>query len=93
MERHTIVPPQMQHIVERFHYAPAVRIGPWLYCAGQVGRDTNMKVIEGVEAQIVQAWKNVKTVLTQAGASFADVYAMTTYHVDIHAQLQTFIEI
>ncbi|MSQ66898.1 MAG: RidA family protein [Gammaproteobacteria bacterium] len=93
MDRHTIVPPTMRHIVERFHYAPAVRIGPWIYCAGQVGRDANMRVIEGLEAQIVQAFENVRAVLSEAGAGFEHVYAMTTYHVDIHAQLEPFIVI
>lgn len=93
MQRHTIVPPTMQNIFQRFHYAPAVRIGPWITCAGQVGRDANLKVVEGLEAQIVQAWENVRTVLAEAGAGFEHVYAMTTYHVDIQAQLQTFVEI
>ena len=93
MIRQTVVPSTMQHIVERFHYAPAVRIGPWVNCAGQVGRDANMRVIEGMEAQIVQAWENVKSVLEAAGAGFEHVYAMTTYHVGIHEQLETFIRI
>ena len=93
MNRQTIVPPNMQHIVERFHYAPAVRIGPWVNCAGQVGRDANMRVIEGMEAQIIQAWENVKSVLEAAGAGFEHVYAMTTYHVGIQEQLEAFISI
>jgi len=74
------VPPSMQNIYERFHYAPAVRIGPWVTCAGQVGRDAEMRVVEDLEAQIVQAWENVRTVLASAGAGFEHVYAMTTYH-------------
>ena len=93
MQRHTIVPPSMQNILQRFHYAPGVRIGPWLTCAGQVGRDANMRVVEGEEAQIVQAWENVKLVLNQAGAGFEHVYSLVTYHVGIQEQLQTFIDI
>ncbi len=93
MQRHTIVPPSMQNIFQRFHYAPAVRIGPWLTCAGQVGRDANMQVVTGEEAQIIQAWENVKLVLNEAGAGFEHVYSMVTYHVGIQEQLQTFIEI
>jgi enamine deaminase RidA (YjgF/YER057c/UK114 family) len=93
MQRHTIVPPSMQNIFQRFHYAPAVRIGPWLTCAGQVGRDANMQVVTGDEAQIIQAWENVKLVLNEAGAGFEHVYSMVTYHVGIQEQLQTFIEI
>jgi enamine deaminase RidA (YjgF/YER057c/UK114 family) len=60
----------MQNIFQRFHYAPGVRIGPWLTFAGQVGRDANMRVVEGEEAQIIQAWENVKLVLNEAGAGF-----------------------
>ena len=88
MQRQTIVPPTMQHIVERFHYAPAVRIGPWVTCAGQVGRDANMKVIEGLEAQIIQAWENVRTVLASAGAGFelAGALAWTGYRTSPRTQ-------
>lgn len=87
------VPPSMQNIYERFHYAPAVRIGPWVTCAGQVGRDAELRVVEDLEAQIVQAWENVRTVLASAGAGFEHVYAMTTYHVDIQSQLALFCDI
>ena len=93
MDRSTIVPPTMQHIVERFHYAPAVRIGPWITCAGQVGRDAQMRIAEGLEAQIELAWENVAAVLAEAGAGLEHIYAMTTYHVGIHEQLETFIRI
>lgn len=93
MLRQTIVPPSMQNIFQRFHYAPGVRIGPWLTCAGQVGRDANLRVVEGEEAQIIQAWENVKLVLNEAGAGFEHVYSMVTYHVGIQEQLQTFIGI
>ncbi|MEN9728110.1 MAG: hypothetical protein RL434_2476 [Pseudomonadota bacterium] len=93
MHRQTIVPPTMQNIHDRFHYAPAVRIGPWITCAGQVGRDAEFNVIQGLEAQIVQAWENVRTVLAEAGAGFEHVYSLMTYHVDIQSQLALFCEI
>ena len=93
MHRRTIVPPTMRNIYERFHYAPGVRIGPWLFCAGQVGRAADLRVVEGLEAQIVQAWENVRTVLAEGGAGFEHVYEMVTYHVGLQEQLQTFVEI
>ena len=93
MKPEICVPTSMQNIYERFHYAPAVRIGPWITCAGQVGRDADLRVVEGLKAQIVQAWENVRMVLASAGAGFEHVYAMTTYHVDIQAQLALFCEI
>jgi enamine deaminase RidA (YjgF/YER057c/UK114 family) len=93
MKRETCVPPAMRNLVERFHYAPAVKIGPWVRCAGQVGRDANLRVVEDLEAQIVQAWENVKTVLAAAGAGLEHVYAMTTYHVGIQEQLELFCQV
>lgn len=93
MTPQTIVPASMQNIFQRFHYAPAVRIGPWVYCAGQVGRDAQMRVVEGDEAQIVQAWENVRLVLAEAGAGFEHVYSMMTYHVGIQEQLALFVQI
>ena len=53
--RENIVPPDMQNIYDRFHYAPAVRVGDVLYVSGQVGRDEALKVVEDPEAQMVQA--------------------------------------
>lgn len=52
-----------------------------MYISGQVGRDENLQVVEGVEAQFVQTFENVKKVLTAAGATFDDVVEMITYHV------------
>lgn len=40
-----------------------------------------MQVVQGVEPQFVQAFENVKKVLTAAGATFDDVVEMVTYHV------------
>jgi enamine deaminase RidA (YjgF/YER057c/UK114 family) len=74
----------------------------WLFSGGQsrpaavyrrdVGRDTELKVIEGKEAQFAQAFENVKKVLTAAGASFDQVVEMVTYHTDMH-DLALFIEV
>jgi enamine deaminase RidA (YjgF/YER057c/UK114 family) len=52
-----------------------------LYISGQVGRDENLQVVEGTEAQFVQTFENVKKVLAAAGATFDDVVEMITYHV------------
>jgi enamine deaminase RidA (YjgF/YER057c/UK114 family) len=81
--RETIVPKGMENIFEKFHYAPGVKVGNMLYIAGQLGRDENLRVIEEKEAQFVQAFENVKKVLTTAGATFDDVVEMVTYHTDM----------
>jgi enamine deaminase RidA (YjgF/YER057c/UK114 family) len=83
VNRKDIVPPGMEIIRERFHYAPGVLVDGTLYIAGQVGRDADLQVVTGTEAQFVQAFENVKKVLLAAGASFDDVVEMVTYHVDM----------
>lgn len=71
----------MEILYEKYHYCPGIKVGNTLYISGQVGRDENLQVVEGVEAQFVQAFENVKKVLTAAGATFDDVVEMITYHV------------
>ena len=91
--RENIVPPEMQNVYDRFHHAPAVRIGDVLYASGQVGRDEAMKVIEDPEAQMIQAWKNVERVLTFAGLGFEDVFELETWFVDFRKHLPAFLRI
>ena len=92
LRRESIIPRGMQNIHERFHYSPGVRAGNFLFIAGQVGRDENLQVVEGKEAQFVQAFENVKKVLTAAGATFDDVVEMVTYHTDMR-DLPLFIQV
>ncbi|MBD2338812.1 RidA family protein [Calothrix sp. FACHB-156] len=79
--REVIIPKGMEILYEKYHYCPGIKVGNTLYISGQVGRDENLQVVEGVEAQFVQTFENVKKVLTAAGATFDDVVEMITYHV------------
>jgi enamine deaminase RidA (YjgF/YER057c/UK114 family) len=90
--RRDVIPPSMATIHARFHYTPGVLVDGTLYIAGQVGRDADLNVVQGVEAQFVQAFENVATVLREAGASFDDVVDMVTYHVDMR-DLPTFLAV
>lgn len=91
--RENIIPPELQNVYDRFHYAPAVRIGDILYISGQIGRDAAMKVVEDPEAQMIQAWRNVETVLTFAGLGFEDVFELETWFVDFRKHLPAFLKI
>ena len=73
----------MEQIYERIHYAPAVRVGDTIYVSGQIGRDKDMQIVKGVEAQIVQAFENLKLVLSAAGAKMEDIVDLTTFHTDM----------
>jgi enamine deaminase RidA (YjgF/YER057c/UK114 family) len=79
--REVIIPKGMEILYEKYHYCPGIKIGNTLYISGQVGRDENLQVVEGIEAQFVQTFENVKKVLSAAGATFDDVVEMVTYHV------------
>lgn len=90
--REVIIPPGMENLYEQFHYAPAVRVDNTLYIAGQVGRDAQLQVVEGAEAQYVQAFENLKKVLAAAGATLEDVVDIVTYHTDMR-DIMRFLEV
>lgn len=79
--REVIIPTGMELLYEKYHYCPGIRIGNTVYVSGQVGRDENLQVVEGIEAQFIQAFENVQNVLLTAGVTFDDVVEMVTYHV------------
>ena len=91
--REIIIPEGMENIYHTYHYAPAIRVGDTLYLSGQVGRDADLNVVEGVEAQFVQAFENVRKVLEAAGAGFDDVVELETWFSDDMADLATFLTV
>ena len=60
--------------------------------SGQIGRDKDMKIVEGTEAQIVQAFDNLKLILEFAGATMEDIVDLTTFHTDMR-DLSTFMRV
>lgn len=91
-ERQAIIPQGMEYVYDRIHYAPAVRVGDTIYVSGQIGRDDNGQLVEGTEAQIVQAFENLKKVLAAAGAQLSDIVDLTTFHTDMR-DLQLFMQV
>jgi len=89
-DRQIIVPDGMKLLCDQAGYAPAVKVGKTLYCAGQVGRTPELSVIEDPEQQFLAAWENLRLVLTAGGCEFADVVEMTTYHVDMQRHMPIF---
>lgn len=91
--RKVIIPEGMENIYDTYHYAPGIQVGDTLYISGQVGRDENLQVVEGVEAQFVQAFENVGKVLKAAEASFDDVVELETWFTDDMGELKTFLAV
>jgi enamine deaminase RidA (YjgF/YER057c/UK114 family) len=90
--REMIIPKGMEKVVENFHYAPAVKVDNTLYISGQLGRDENLQVVEGAEAQYIQAFENLKKVLEAADATLENVVDLVTYHTDMR-DIMRFLEV
>ena len=91
-ERQVIIPPGMEQVYEKIPYSPAVRVGDTIYVSGQIGRDKEMNIVAGTEAQIVQAFENLRLVLSVARATMEDIVDLTTFHTDMR-DLSTFMQV
>ena len=89
-DRQLIIPESLRLLVERAGYAPAVKVGKTLYCAGQVGRTPDLEVIQDPEQQFRAAWENLRVVLAAGGCTFEDIVDLTTFHVDLHRHMPVF---
>ena len=61
-------------------YSQAVRIGNRVETSGQGGWDDDLVVAEDLEQEIVRAFDNVGRTLAEAGATWADVVHVNSYH-------------
>jgi enamine deaminase RidA (YjgF/YER057c/UK114 family) len=91
--RRMIIPPGMENIVERYHYAPGVLVGDTLYVSGQVGRDENLHVVEGTEAQFEQVFRNIAKVLEAAEFRFSDVVELESWLLNFPGDLTVFMAV
>jgi len=65
-------------------YSQAVRTGNTVYLSGQIGLDpASMQLVEGIEAQIHQVFKNLAAVCTAAGGSLADIAKINIFLTDL----------
>ena len=92
-ERRVVIPDGMQRMHDQFHFAPAVRVGKHVFCSGQVGSRPDGKLDPDPAVQIANAFENVRAVLEEAGASFADVVEMTSFHVGFDEHIGLFMQV
>ena len=65
-------------------YSQAVRCGDTVYMSGQIGLDPqSMQMVDGIEAQIVRVFENLKAVAAAAGGSLDDAVRVTVYLTDL----------
>lgn len=66
-------------------YVQAIQVGDFLYASGQLGLIPETGTLpEGVEAQTVQALKNVEAILAEAGYTKEDVIKTSVFLDDIN---------
>lgn len=65
-------------------YSQAVKAGSTVYLSGQIGLDpATMQLVEGIEAQIHQVFKNLKAVSEAAGGGLADMAKLNVFLTDL----------
>lgn len=65
-------------------YSQAVRVGDTVYLSGQIGLDPQrMELVEGIEAQIHQVFRNLSAVCDAAGGRLADIVKLNIYLTDL----------
>lgn len=65
-------------------YSQAVRAGNTLYLSGQIGLDPKtMQMVEGIDAQIVRVFENLKAVAEAAGSSLNNVVKFNIFLTDL----------
>jgi len=65
-------------------YSQAVRSGDTVYLSGQIGLDpATMQLVEGIAAQIVRVFDNLKAVAEAAGGSLTDVVKLNVFLTDL----------
>ncbi|MBN8761617.1 MAG: reactive intermediate/imine deaminase [Thiobacillus sp. 65-69] len=65
-------------------YSQAVRVDGTVYLSGQIGLDPgSMQLVDGIDAQIHQVFRNLAAVAAAADGSLADVVKLNVFLVDL----------
>ena len=65
-------------------YSQAVRVGDTVYLSGQIGLDpASGQLVDGIDAQILRVFENLKAVAEAAGGSLADVVKLNVFLTDL----------
>jgi len=65
-------------------YSQAVKVGNTVYLSGQIALDpASMTLKDGIEAQVVQVFDNLKAVCEAAGGSLQDIAKLNIFLTDL----------
>ena len=85
-ERGPVIPEGSQKGYDRFHFAPAYRVGNTLHVSGVIGSG------ESLDDEFASAFANLASVLDAAGFSLADVVEITSFHINMSETLASFMK-
>jgi enamine deaminase RidA (YjgF/YER057c/UK114 family) len=85
-------PPHHQRTADAFHFSAAARANGLLILSGQIGANADGSPISA-EEEFRNAWQGIGAVLEEAGKSFADILEYTSYHVNMHDHLGSFMKV
>ena len=65
-------------------YSQAIKVNGTVYMSGQIGLDpASMQMVEGIEAQIHQVFRNLQAVAEAAEGSLVDVVKLNVFLTDL----------
>lgn len=66
-------------------YSQAVKVGNTVYLSGQIGFvPKTMELVDGIEEQTEQMFKNLKAVVETSGATLANIVKLNIYLTDMN---------
>ena len=92
-EREIVIPKGMENQYEEWEIAPGFRVGDTLYCSGQIGFAADGSLPSDPETQFVNAFEQVGAILREAGASFADIVEVSSFHVGLVEHMDVFSKV
>ena len=84
-DRGPVIPEGSETSYDRFHFAPAYRVGDTVYVSGVIGDG------DDPAAQFTSAFDRLRETLEAAGSSLDKVVEMTSFHVDMSRHLRAFM--
>jgi enamine deaminase RidA (YjgF/YER057c/UK114 family) len=90
-ERGPVIPEGREAMYDRFHFAPAYRVGDTIYVSGVIGFGQDGRVPDTAAAEFKNAFDQLAATLVACGSSVNDIVEMTSFHVDMSETLRDFI--
>jgi enamine deaminase RidA (YjgF/YER057c/UK114 family) len=91
--RRMIVAREFSDYPEKWHFAPVLDTGDFVFLSGVTGVRPDLSVSDDPETQFRDAFQFVATHLEAAGLGFGHVAEMTTYHVGLRKHLRSFVKV